>query len=177
MLLLLLLSRFSRVQLLRPHRRQPTRLLCSRNSLGNTGVGCHFLLQHILYWIPIESVPVTLSTNLWKRNPLVATQVCMSIATPVTMTSKCLIAQCSCLMCVLIPQSCPSLCDPLGCSSPGSSVHGILQARILEWLPCPSPGDLPDPGIEPTSPVSPALQADSLLLSQLGSPQDCLTIC
>ena len=160
-----------------PHRWQPTRLLCSRNSLGNTGVGCHFLLQHILYWIPIESVPVTLSTNLWKRNPLVATQVCMSIATPVTMTSKCLIAQCSCLMCVLIPQSCPSLCDPLGCSSPGSSVHGILQARILEWLPCPSPGDLPDPGIEPTSPVSPALQADSLLLSQLGSPQDCLTIC
>ena len=34
-------------------------------------------------------------------------------------------------------------------SWPGSSVHGILQAGILEWLPFPSPGDLPEPGIEP----------------------------
>ena len=31
-------------------------------------------------------------------------------------------------------QSCPTLCDPIDCSSPGSSVHGILQARILEWV-------------------------------------------
>ena len=41
------------------------------------------------------------------------------------------------------------VCDPMDCSPPGSSVHGILQARILEWLPFPPPGDLPDPGIEP----------------------------
>ena len=97
-------------------------------------------------------------------------------------------------------------------SPPGSFVHGILQARILEWiaipfsrildytlspiwllwtpwtvahqaslsmgfprwdywrrLPCPLPGDLPDQGIKPTSPVSPALQADSLPLCYLGS--------
>ena len=39
------------------------------------------------------------------------------------------------------------------------SVHGISQTRILEWLPFPSPGDLPDPGIKPGSS---ALQADSL---------------
>ena len=38
-------------------------------------------------------------------------------------------------------------------------------------LPFPPPWDLPNPGIEPTSPVSPALQADSFLLSHLGSPQ------
>ena len=37
-------------------------------------------------------------------------------------------------MCVLITQSCPTLCDPLNCSLPGSSVLGILQARILEWV-------------------------------------------
>ena len=37
------------------------------------------------------------------------------------------------------------------CSPPGSPVHGISQARILEWVPFPSPGDLPDPGIEPMS--------------------------
>ena len=37
-------------------------------------------------------------------------------------------------MCVLITQSCPTLCDPLNCSLPGSSVLGILQARVLEWV-------------------------------------------
>ena len=35
-------------------------------------------------------------------------------------------------------QSCPTLCDPMDCSLPGSSVHGILQARILEWVAMPS---------------------------------------
>ena len=49
-----------------------------------------------------------------------------------------------------VTQSCPTLCDPIDCSPPGSSVCGILQARILEQrLPFPFPGDLPDPGIEP----------------------------
>ena len=55
-------------------------------------------------------------------------------------------------------KSCPALCYPMDCSLPGSFVHGILQARILKGLPCPPPGHLPDPGIEPTSP---ALQVDS----------------
>ena len=54
-------------------------------------------------------------------------------------------------------QSCPTLCGPMNCSPPGSSVHGILQARILEWVPCPPAGDLPDPGMEPRSLISPAL--------------------
>ena len=54
-------------------------------------------------------------------------------------------------------QSCPTLCNPMDCGSPGSSVHGILQARILEWVAILSPGDLPHPGIELTSLVSPAL--------------------
>ena len=44
----------------------------------------------------------------------------------------------------------------MDCSPPGSSVHGILQARILEWVAMPPPGDLPDPGIKPGSVVSPA---------------------
>ena len=38
---------------------------------------------------------------------------------------------------MLVTQSCPTLCDPMGCSLPGSSVHGILQARILEWVAIP----------------------------------------
>ena len=45
----------------------------------------------------------------------------------------------------------------MDCSLPGSSILGILQARILQWVAMPSSGDLPDPGIEPTSLVSPAL--------------------
>ena len=57
----------------------------------------------------------------------------------------------------LVAQLCPTLCNPMDCSPPGSSVHGILQARILEWVAVP-PGDLPNPGIEPWSP---ALKADS----------------
>ena len=57
-------------------------------------------------------------------------------------------------------QSCPTLCHPMDCSLPGSSVHGILQARILSRVRFPSPRDLPDPGIKPGFP---SLQADSLL--------------
>ena len=51
------------------------------------------------------------------------------------------------------------------CSLPGSSVHEILQARILEWVAIPLPGDLPDPESKPASPTTPALQADSSPLS------------
>ena len=55
-------------------------------------------------------------------------------------------------------QSRLTLCDPVDCSLPGSSVHGILQARILEWVAIsPPPGDLPNLGMEPTSFMSPAL--------------------
>ena len=48
-------------------------------------------------------------------------------------------------------QLCPTLCDPMDCGPPGSSINGILQARILEWVALPSPEDLPDPGTEPVS--------------------------
>ena len=55
-------------------------------------------------------------------------------------------------------QSCPTLCDPMDCSPPGSSVYMILLARTLEWVAVPfSTGDLPNPGIEPPSLTAPAL--------------------
>jgi len=47
----------------------------------------------------------------------------------------------------------------MDCSPAGSSVHGLSQARILEWVAFPFPEDLHNPGIEPAPPV---LQADSL---------------
>ena len=52
------------------------------------------------------------------------------------------------------------LANPMYCSLPGSSVHGILQEKVLECIAIPFSRDLPEPGIEPRSP---ALQADSLL--------------
>ena len=59
-----------------------------------------------------------------------------------------------------VAQLCPTLCDPMDCRLPGSSLHGILQARVLEWVAIfLLQGDLPDPGIEPRSP---AFQADAL---------------
>ena len=62
-----------------------------------------------------------------------------------------------------VTQSCPTLCDPVD-----HTVHGILQARILERVAVPSPGDLPNPGIEPRSP---ALRVDSLPAEPQGKPE------
>ena len=71
---------------------------------------------------------------------------------------------------LLVAQSCLTLCDPMDCSLPGSSAHGIFQARILEWVAISfSRGIFPtqgsDPGIEPQSP---AFQANSLLTERPG---------
>ena len=62
---------------------------------------------------------------------------------------------CVCL-CAKSVQSCQTLCDPVDCSLPGSSVHGTLQARILAWVAVPSSRDLSNPGTSP-SPTTPAL--------------------
>ena len=62
-----------------------------------------------------------------------------------------------CVLCAKWLQSCLTLCNPMDCSPLGSSVHGILQARILEWVPCSPPEDLPNPGVESMSFMSPAL--------------------
>ena len=79
----------------RPHRRQPNRLLCPWESPGkNTGVGCHFLLQ------------------------------CMKVKSESEVVQLCL-----------------TLSDPMDCSLPGSSIHGILQARVLAWGTIASSGE------------------------------------
>ena len=114
-------------------------------------------------------------------------------------------------VCARVCSVMPPLCDPMGCSTPGSpslhlacrwakmwrgsaSVHACAQLcplSVTPWaaarqaplsmafskqeywsgLPCLPPGDLPNPGIEPTSPEAPALQVDSLPLSYQGSPK------
>ena len=47
-------------------------------------------------------------------------------------------------------QLCPTLCNPIDRCPPGSSIHGILQARILDWVAMPSSRDIPNPEIKPT---------------------------
>ena len=89
-----------------------------------------------------------------------------------------------------VAQSCPTLWDPMDCSLPGSSAHGIFQARLLEWVaisssrgssrprdqkPFPPPGDLPDPGIKSNKQNSPMTQklklSDWKLKELLGWPK------
>ena len=73
-----------------------------------------------------------------------------------------------------LAQSCPTLCDPMDSSLPGSSLHWILQARVLEWVAISfsrgSSLDLPDPGIEPGSPT---FQTDALTSEPPGSGGIC----
>ena len=61
------------------------------------------------------------------------------------------------LLCSVRAQLCPTLYDLMDCSLSASSVHGISQARILEWVAFPSIGDLPNTGIQPVSLGFPAL--------------------
>ena len=68
---------------------------------------------------------------------------------------------------VLVTPLCPTLCTPMDSSLPGSSVHGILQARTMEWVVISFFRGLPDPGTEG---VSPALEADSLRSQPPGKP-------
>ena len=101
---------------------EPTRLLWPWDFLGKTtGVGCHFLLQgifptlelnpHLLRW-QVDSLPLShlgSPCNAIRFSKVTAAAAAKSL------------------------QSCPTLCDPIDGSPPGSPVPGILQARTLEW--------------------------------------------
>ena len=76
-----------------------------------------------------------------------------------------LLSTCVCVcVCVKVIQSCTTVCNPMD-----YTVHGVLQARILEWIAFPFSEDLPNPGIEPGSPT---LQADSLPAEPPGKPKN-----
>ena len=76
----------------------------------------------------------------------------------------------SCAVLCLVTQSCLILFDRMDCSPSGSSGHGILQTRILEWIAMPPhpPGDLPNLGIKPRFPI---LQVILYCLSHQGNPR------
>ena len=112
---------------MRPHRQQPTRLLCPWDSPGKTtGAGCHFLLQ------------------------------CMKVKSESEVAQSCLILR-----------------DPMDCSLPGSSVHGIFQARVLQWVAIAFSNNVVDPGSIPGSGRSPGEgNGKPLQYSCLENPMD-----
>ena len=79
--------------------------------------------------------------------------------------------RCVCVCACVHTQSCPTLCSPMDCSPPGSSVHGIFRPEHWSRLPLPTPGDLPDPGIKPMSLVSPALAGGFFTAVPPGKPR------
>ena len=122
--------------------------LCDPVDCSPAGSSVHGVLQtRILEWVPCPlpgDLPNPGIETAWLGSPALAgrffTTNAISEASGLKAAAKSL-------------QSCLTLCNPIDGSPPGSPVPGILQARILEWVPFPSPGDLPDPGIEPTSPA------------------------
>ena len=71
---------------------------------------------------------------------------------------------------VRLLQSCPTLCNPMDCCSPGSCVHGFIPQEYWNGLSCPPSGDLPNPGIEPSSPVAPSLAGRFFTTEPPGKP-------
>ena len=78
---------------------------------------------------------------------------------------------CVCACACSVAQLHPTLCDPMDYCPSGSSAMGFSRQEYSCGQRCPAPGDIPDPGIEPTSPGSLALQADFLPLVLPGKPQ------
>ena len=103
----------------------------------------------------VEQLECICSSQLWKKTqePMLAETGHRSTRVPVPDGSETglLDAVCS------AAQSCPTLCDSMDCSLPGSSVHGILQASILEWVAISSSRASSLPRIKHVSPASPAL--------------------
>ena len=89
----------------------------------------------ILHGYKIQPAPQTLSICYFAKcfqfnmSPVSAhwQYMCVSVC----------VCVCVCVCVMKVVQSCPTLCDPLDCSLPGSFVHGILQARILKWVAIP----------------------------------------
>ena len=91
----------------------------------------------------ICSIKLPTSQKIW----LIASWWCSLTCSSVSWISSRLNVKSRAWLYVLVAQSGPALCDPTDCSLPGSSVHGIFQAGILEWLPCPPPEDFLNQGL------------------------------
>ena len=78
--------------------------------------------------------------KIWKKHEYIEHTTCVCVCV------------CVCVYVCVCAQSCLTLCDPIDCGLAGSSVHGIVQARILEWVAISYSRDLPEQGIKPMIP-------------------------
>ena len=83
---------------------------------------------------------------------------------------------CVCAHVHVCTQSCPTLCDPMDCSPPGSSPMGFFRQDYWGRLPFPSPGDLPNPGIKTMPPLAPAQAGRFFTTEPPGKPRRFLRI-
>ena len=119
----------------RPHGEQPTRLLCPWDSPGkNTGMGCHFLLQCMYACWLASIVSDSVRPNGQQPTRLLCPQDSLSTGKNTGMGCHVLLQFMKVKSQSEVAQSCQTLCDPMDCSLPGSSVHGSFQARILCYL-------------------------------------------
>ena len=140
-----------------PHGLQPTRLLRPWDFPGKgTGVGCHCLLLLVVTkdtrnisintgtkFIQMLYVPVRISFRSKffevSNSNWVRAQRLFGKHSPLALTCYMFIPEANGVQCTdhnqkVKVKSCPTLCNPMGCSLPGSSIHGISQARVLEWV-------------------------------------------
>ena len=124
-----------------------------------------------LWFRTSDLTSVSLSFLIWKEAQYLPSIIPLRIQrdSPRKYHLVCGMREC---VCAKSFQSCPTLCNPKDCSRPGSSVHGILQARNWSGWLWPPPGDLPDPGIKPASLLSVALTG-GLSLAPPGKPLVC----
>ena len=124
--------------------------------------GWPYYLCHTLSWLGAEWVKLG---GFHQQRSLVnyvpcswrcVRYICMANTSSVHFFPTCLFSRHTC-MCAKSLQLYLTLCDHLDCNTPGSSVHGIFQARILEWVAMPSSRGSSWLGIEPASPASPSL--------------------
>ena len=142
MYMLLLLSRISHVR------------LCATPEMAAHQAPLSLGFSRQEHWSGVPFPSPMHESEKWKGSR----SVCIAIYLNFFTTSK------DVCVCVLAAQSCPTLCDPMDCSLPGTSVHGFLQARILEWVAISFSRGSSRPGIKPRSP---ALHVDSLLWRKL----------
>ena len=119
--------------------------------------------------VPCGSRARALHSVDWGPNPGALLASCVLRCLTWLLWAETLISECEDSLCSVTSVVSNSLC-PQDCSTPGPSAHGILQTRILEVLPCPPPGGLPDPGSDPDLLGLLHWQVDSLPLASPGKP-------
>ena len=129
----------------------------SREALGEDLMDCHLWgrFTHLIATPQLSAYHLASPGGPWSSRSHLSEME--SFGSPIPVESEC-VSVCVCVR----AQLCPTLCDRMDCSRQASLSMGFPWQEHWSGLPFPIPGDLPNPRIESTSPVSPTLQADSL---------------